>query len=265
MSNISKEIIISEKEWFIYLEMNKPYKGYIYYDDGKLSYVLPEITVSNKPINDVGYLTEYRTQITTDYRIIEVEDSSYLSRLYKENKLQISLGLSGRQLNIWGDNTIATRQKFGDSTVGTSSASEYFRKTKLGKMKISPKAKPYIPKRIHVRPFRATPIRGANWGVVAGRLTPVVGHGLIIGGVAASGYTIYHAENKPKAIAIEAGGWAGMWAGAEGGAVVGGGIGAFFGGVGAGPGAVIGGIVGGVFGFWGGSTIVEVTYEAIDN
>lgn len=266
MSYLKNESIITEKEWYIYLSMNKPYRGYIYHEDGSISFALPEIVVTNTPLNDWGALTEFEVQVNFDYRIIDVTEEFYDSHpLDSGDAWQGGSIALGRQLNIWGINNIPTRAKPNGATPNTSIASKFFReKTPLGKMKTPPLLFRTLPRRVNLGPLGKSPLRSNNLGAVAGRAVPMVGRGLLVTGIATSGYNIYNSENKPKTIATEAGGWTGAWLGAKGGAAAGSAIGAFFGGAGAAPGALIGGIIGGALGFWGGSTIVEVTYEAVE-
>lgn len=91
---------------------------------------------------------------------------------------------------------------------------------------------------------------------MAGRLTPVVGRGLIVGGVGMSIYNISISDNKPIAAIRESGIWGGALAGAESGAILGGAIG--------GPlGAAAGGIGGGILGGIAGESAVNSLLEPI--
>jgi len=264
---IEDDFIISENLWLIYLNNNKSYQGYVYHNDGKISYVLPQVTISNCPINLYGNLTEYSPIIDTSYISSDVtslfENSDIL---YNSDFWKLGANRFGQILNFLGDNNISTRAKPKGATPGTSIASEYFREKSFLKDKKTPKLLfKILPKKINAGPFGKSPLRSNSLAAVAGRSVPIVGRGLIGVGFAISGYTIYTSDNKTKAILRETGGWTGAWAGAELGASIGASIGAFFGGVGAAPGAMVGGILGSVLGFWSGSTIVEVTYDTIEN
>ena len=106
------------------------------------------------------------------------------------------------------------------------------------------------------------------------------GRTLVVVGAGASVYEIYHAENKPKTITREVGGWTGAGIGAKaggiGGAKAGAGIAVFVGfagpqaaapeeivtvPVGAGIGGLVGSIGGGISGFFIGREITETAFE----
>lgn len=97
------------------------------------------------------------------------------------------------------------------------------------------------------------------------------GKALFVVGAVSSAVEIYNAQNRPREIAAQIGGWTGAWAGAEmggeGGAFAGGAIGVWVGGVGAAPGAVIGGVFGsvggGIGGFWAGHKLVTKVWDWI--
>jgi hypothetical protein len=75
---------------------------------------------------------------------------------------------------------------------------------------------------------------------------------MLVVGAVGSATAVMHSDDKARALAEEAGGWAGAWAGAK---VLGAGgafAGSFFPGPGTGIGGVVGGIGGALAGFWGG-------------
>lgn len=260
MNKLNKEVIISEDEWIMYLHNNISYQGYVLHKDGLISYVLPEINITSNVVMEMGYKSHYNIETQLEYNIYDAShDYEYLSYLLTEDKLKISLGLTGRQLEIWGKNTISTRGKFSGATKGTSPASMFFRyNTSLGKIKIPPKIVKKIPPKIG-----NTPIRTSNLGGLAGRMTPVVGRACFVVGAATSVYSIYESDNKPKAITREIGGWAGMWAGAKIGAIGGATLGSFVPVIGTTAVGVTGGIIGGITGYFVGSNLTEFGYETI--
>ena len=120
----------------------------------------------------------------------------------------------------------------------------------------------------HLKPGQVTEIKikiPSAASVMEGSTNIVKGANklLLPAAIAASAYDIATAENKPKAIAKNVGGWSGAYMGGAIGAKAGGAVGAFFGGVGAIPGAFIGGVIGGIGGWFIGSSAGEETYEKI--
>ncbi len=99
----------------------------------------------------------------------------------------------------------------------------------------------------------------------------VGGRVLVAVGVAADAYKIYTADDKPRTITVEIGGWVGAVAGSEAGAILGteagAGIGVWAAGAGAAPGAGIGGIlgaiIGGVTGYTVGTKATETIYDVV--
>jgi RHS repeat-associated protein len=106
------------------------------------------------------------------------------------------------------------------------------------------------------------------------------GRAMFLSGIAASGYEIYHAENKPREITRQIGGWGAAVVGGRVGASAGIKTGAYLAVVGgqAGPqaaapeeivvvplaatiGGIIGGIGGGIAGWWAGTTVSETVYD----
>jgi len=92
---------------------------------------------------------------------------------------------------------------------------------------------------------------------------------LFVVGVGKSAFEIYRAEDRPREVVRQVGGWAGAvgggWAGSKVGMAGGAAAGSFVAGAGAAPGAVIGGIGGAIFGgasgWWAGTTITERVYD----
>ena len=161
---------------------------------------------------------------------------------------------SGRTLNYLGNNNVLTRGKLANTTKGTSIASHYFRE-KFGN-KLLPKPLRLSGENLSRinKPFG--PIYSNNLGGAIGRLTPVLGRGLVVGGVGMSIYNISISDNKPIATIRESGIWGGAIAGAETGATLGSTIG--------GPlGAAVGGIGGGILGGVAGEAAVKSLLEPI--
>ncbi|WP_303850051.1 hypothetical protein [Apibacter mensalis] len=146
---------------------------------------------------------------------------------------------TGRTLNYLGNNNVLTRGKLANTTKGTSIASQYFRE-KFGN-KLLPKPLRLSGENLSRINKPLGPIYSNNLGGAIGRLTPVVGRGLVVVGVGMSIYNISISDNKPIAAIRELGIWGGAIAGAESGAILGEAIG--------GPlGAAAGGILGGIAG-----------------
>jgi hypothetical protein len=161
---------------------------------------------------------------------------------------------TGRTLNYLGNNNVSTRGKLANTTKGTSIASQYFRE-KFGN-KLLPKPLRLSGENLSRINKPLGPIYSNNLGGAIGRLTPVVGRGLVVGGVGMSIYNISTSDNKLMATIRESGIWGGAIAGAE--------TGAIFGGILGGPlGIAVGGIGGGILGGVAGEAAVESLLKPI--
>ena len=121
----------------------------------------------------------------------------------------------------------------------------------------------------HFKPGQATEIKikiPSAAAVMEGgtKVAKVANKVMVPVAIATSVYDISTSDNKAKAIAKNAGGWAGAYMGAETGAAAGAAIGVWFGGVGAIPGAAIGGLIGGIGGWFAGESAGEATYDLIN-
>ncbi|WP_394758692.1 RHS repeat-associated core domain-containing protein [Flavobacterium sp.] len=155
----------------------------------------------------------------------------------------------GQRLQASGE--VAGGVKDGKSFYNKSAANSHFTPDETTQIKIKvPSAK--------------TIIRGTVKAV------KIVNRVLVPVAVVASVYDVATSDNKPKAIASQAGGWTGAWlggkAGASVGATAGAAVGVWFFGAGAAPGAAIGGVIGGfvgsIGGYMAGSSAGEAAYDA---
>lgn len=284
--SMNKIPMISEDEFEILIKENTIYFGYVYSNKGEFWYVSTEFS-SSPYVVGVDKTANYYFNTPPSYNVYDhSEDEEFIAYMISSDLITISLGLAGKNLSEWGNNTVKTRAKFGipgkDHTRGTSKASIYFRK-KIGDEVKTPKwLQKITPNSISI-PIKKKrlPLNNPQLGAYLGRQVPVAG-GVVLGlGIASSVYTISKSDNIPKATTREVGGWAGAWGGAwiggKAGAITGAWIGGLAGtpaaGVGAAPGAVMGGIIGGfvgsiggaIGGFFVGSNTAEMTYESISN
>jgi RHS repeat-associated protein len=149
----------------------------------------------------------------------------------------------GQRLQANGE--LAGGVKDGKAFYNKSAANAHFTPGETTKIKIK------IPSAAAVMEGSTKVVKFANKAIV-----PVA--------IAGSVYDIATSDNKAKAFAKNAGGWAGAYMGAETGAAAGAAVGAFFGGVGAIPGAAIGGLIGGIGGWFAGESAGEATYDLIN-